>query len=223
MSTWAELMDLARDQLSDRDKASWSDQTLLRYFGFAQEKACRWGYLLRASKSVTLEADTTEYSFPSRSIYILRMMWGGSTKPMDPKTSDYMDRRSSGWDQGAQTGSPRVWVQDQDTKKFKVWRTPDADTISESAALTLTCVMLPAAAPTESDLAGGSAEPEIEAENHEDLVDYVMYRAHLEDSHSDGRKKAHEDLARFKAAMNAAKAERIQQNWGNTTQWAKVW
>lgn len=215
-------MDLARDQLSDQGKTTWTDQELIRYFGYAQDKACRWGYLLRATKTVTIDATSQEYDFPTGAIFILRMKWGGSTTPLEVKSTEYMDRHQSGWDQGEQTGEPRIWVQDQDNKKFKIWRKPDADSISESATLTMTCVMLPAAAPTADEFADGSTTPEIEPEHHEDLVDYVSFRAHRKDSHADGKKNSAEDLALFKSNMEIAKRERNQQNVGESTPFPRV-
>lgn len=222
MATWAELMDLARDQLSDPGKTTWTDQELIRYFGYAQKKACRWGYLLRSKETVTINATDQEYSFPTGAIYILRMIWGGSTEPMEVRSTEFMDRRKRGWDQGEQTGEPRIWVQDQETKKFTIWRKPDADAITESATLTMTCVMLPAAAPTEDEFADNSTTPEIEAEHHEDLVDYVCFRANRKPSIANGRKLSQEDFALFKANMEMAKRERNQQNVGESTPFPRV-
>lgn len=222
MATWAELMDLARDQLSDQGKTTWSDQELIRYFGYAQVKACEWGYLLRATKTVTINATNQEYDFPTGAIFILRMIWGGNTNPMTVRTTEFMDRRSPGWDQGSQTGEPKIWVQDQDTKKFKVWRKPDADAVAESATLSLTCVMLPSSTPDQDAFDDGTSTPEIESERHEDLVDYVCFRAHRKDSHAGGKKQSAEDLSLFKANMEMAKRQRIQQNVGESTPFPRV-
>lgn len=141
MATWAELEDLVRYQLSDQGMTTWSRPELVTYFAEAQEKAARWGYLLRSNETVTLSAGTLEYAFPTNAIYILRIKWGGKAPPLQPKTTDFLDRQSPGWDDGTREGGPEYWVTDQDNKKFRIYRTPDSSVITKSDTLTCLCVM----------------------------------------------------------------------------------
>lgn len=219
MATWKSLLDTVRDQLSDPDKSSWSDDQLIRYFGEAQERACREGYLMRASKTVTLVSGTRVYSYPTNAIYIVRMKWGGSNDLITHRTANYMDRNMPGWE--SQEGSPASYITDITTKKFSIHRVPDDDTITESDTLTLTCVMLPSAAPTKGEFEDGATTPEIEPEHHFELIDYVMYRAHNQDSRAEGKKLAASDFAQFQRNMEMAKREFIMQRSGKNSQFPR--
>ena len=222
MSTWQTLLRMTRAQLGDPDGSRWTNTDLIDYFVEAEERACRMGYLIRAEKTATLVASTTAYSYPTNSLYILDMVWGGSTTPMEHRTNGYMNRMYSGWNSGDTTGGPRIYVTDRVTKKFHVYPTPDSTAVSTSSTLTMVCVMLPSATPTIDEFRDETSTPEIEPEHHFELIDYVKYRAHNQDSESGGAQKAANDLAVFNHNMEMAKREFMKQRNGRTSQFPSV-
>lgn len=211
MATWKTLLRRARTDLGDPQGNRWLDKDLIDYFVEAQEMACRDGYLLRSTKTVTISAGTSEYSYPTGAIQILRMSWGGTETPMQWRSINDMDRVAPGWDQGTKQGTPHIWVTGKTTKKFSIYLTPTSTEIADSATLMLTCVMLPSTTPGIDEFRD-STTPEIQAEHHYELVDYVKYRAHRQDMELDGDKKAADDLAIFTANMKKAKQEALRQH-----------
>lgn len=217
MSTWTTLLRMTRSQLGDPGGTTWSDTDMIDWFVEAQEQACRKGYLLRASKSVTISAGTAAYAYPDGAIDILRMSWGGNERPMTHKTVGEMDRIRPGWDQGTKEGTPTHWVTGKATKQFSVFLTPTSTEVTASDTLSLTCVVLPSTTPTIDEFRDNSTEPEIEPEHHFELIDYVKFRAHNRDTELDGDKKAAADLAIFEANMRQAKNETLRRRGAVST------
>lgn len=184
----------ARFRSEERDAVApylWSDADLNAWLNDAQDEACRRALLLvdstSAAATASFAANDTGVTLAPSVIYVRRATLASSYLPLTPRVTRTMDEEVPGWE-NAQASVPRVFVPDWQTGYLRFWPPAAAE-----GTVRMTVVRTPLA-PMESD----SDEPEIRAQYHAYLLDWVRARAYsAQDADTYDPKKADKFLAQF--------------------------
>ncbi len=195
---------IAQFRVETKDQASppfWSDETLAYYATEGETEACRRGDFLRDSTSslavIPVSAGDSLLKLDRRVRKVLRYRLASETVPLNTATTEEMDRALPGWED--QTGRPRAVVTDYQTGSVRLWPIPDA-----ADELRMTVVRLPLRA-----LASDDDEPELRAEYHHGLIDWMVHRAFNElDSDRFDPHRSAAALARFTAEFGRRSSAR---------------
>ena len=170
--TLAELR--ARFRSEEHDAVApylWADSDLNAWLNEAENEACRRALLLvdstTAASSVTFLAGAVGIALPASVIYVRRAKLASSGIPLAFRVARTMDEEVPGWE-GATASIPRVAVPDWQTGYLRFY--PPA---LAAGTVNMTVVRTPAT-PMSSD----SHTPEIRAQYHSYLLDWVKFRAY---------------------------------------------
>jgi hypothetical protein len=197
----------------------WSHEVLCRYFRRAEEEFCRKAWVLKDSATaacceVALVAEVKDYALHSSVLRVLSATPADSD--IDLVRVDYGTLRprysalpGEAFDVNVQyldaPGRPRWYATDVATKMIRVRPAPRAEDVTDIGELVLRVARLPINPLTASDL---DADPEIPAEYHMDLCDYVAFRALSHPNvDAEGKREAKEFSKAFYAAVRDAKAD----------------
>lgn len=203
--TLQELIALYRAQSMDQaDPPFCADPLLAIYASEAQVEACRRGKLIRDSSSsacaIAFKAGDIAVKLHPKVVRIVSARLGGMI--IHGRTVEEMDCLYPGWMDDGRTGMPQVLVTDASAGKLHLYPIPDA-----IGTIRLTVERLPLAG-----LRNGDDEPEIRAELHAGLVDWMLFRAYSRedtDLHNDA--KAAVALQRFEAEFGRKSSGRNEQ------------
>lgn len=184
----------ARFRSEEKDAVApylWSDEDLNAWINDAQEEACRRALLLVDSTTsaalAAYGAGDIGVALDPSVIYVRRATLAGNNLPMAPRVARTMDEEVPGWE-NAQASVPRVFVPDWQTGYLRFWPPAVA-----AGTVRMTVVRTPLS-PMESD----SDEPEIRAQYHAYLLDWVRARAYnTQDADTYDPKKADKSMALF--------------------------
>lgn len=183
--TGDELLTFARrDWLRDLSLPQlWSDDLIYLYLNEAQDKFCRQTYSLYSDAyTVDLVAGTAEYALDTTMLFVFKAWIDGRTTMLRNKTW----RGTIGAD--LTTGEPIEFTFDERGRTLRVYPVPD-----QTYTLNLGAAVLP------TDVIDATTEPELEAQYHIDLIEWVAYRC-LRANDVDGQKV---DVAdKFRAAWD---------------------
>lgn len=220
----AEVLQDRAALVSGPAKRVWSDAVLVRYFNEAEQRFARGTYCLIDSTSafctITLVAGTTEYALDSSILQVLNARMSDNTIDMKRVTHESLDAAIYAG-AVASPSYPWVWSLDEGTRLLRIYPTPDATAAANT--LKIRVIRRPTSALSLSAL---TAEPQIPAEYHLALCDWVYYRAlSHQDVDGSARKEAMAFRAEFTQAVKEARAEmkRLYQppgslcfgGWGN--------
>lgn len=220
----AEVLQDRAALVSGPAKRIWSDAVLVRYFNEAEQRFARGTYCLLDSTSalctVTLVDGTSEYTLDPSILQVLSVRMSDNGVDMNRVTHNEL---SLSLQIGAVTSPsyPWVWSLDEGSRLLRVHPVPDATAALNT--LKLRVIRRPTTALTLTNL---TAEPQIPAEYHLALCDWVYYRAlSHQDVDGSARKEAMAFRAEFTQAIKEARAEtkRLYQppgrimfgGWGN--------
>lgn len=182
----------------------WSDEFLARVASQAEQETCRRGALILDSSSpfcaISFGAGDGLLQLDSRILEIRRARITGTGRRIYPVTSSQMDHSSESWE--ADTGSPTAFVTDYQTGHIRLYPTPT--TVDE---IQLTVRRLPLA-----DMVNDTDEPEIRPESHLGLVQWMLYRAYMQqDADTFNQAKATAALAEFVREFGEKKSMRNEE------------
>lgn len=204
--TLAELIVLYREQSFDNAEPYFvSDEVLTIHANEAQDEACRRGELLVSTSApfcaMSFAADDETVDLDPRIVRIKRARING--KACSVFTADMMDEMFPEWLDDDSRSEPRILVEGVETGRLHLWPRPAA-----SGTIKLTVQRLAI-----DKMAGDMDTPEIRAELHPALVDWMLYRAHSkEDQEIFNDTKARLALARFEAEFGR-KASGRNEAW----------
>lgn len=191
MATAADLIARCREFYLDdaREPYLWPGDFMLWALNDAEKEASRRQRLLEdeltaAVCQITMLTGQATYTVDSRVLLIDKMRLSNGTL-VNKKTTDELDRDSSVW--RAATGTPTSYIQNNQT--ILVTPIPDAD--DNGNKLYLSVWREPIAN------IGPYGTPEIPAEYHEHLLDWVAFRAYMrrdEDTYNPEKAVAHRAL-----------------------------
>ncbi|MBI4695585.1 MAG: hypothetical protein HY749_16330 [Gammaproteobacteria bacterium] len=198
------LVSLIAQWRADVDDAQqpflWSEASVLNWFNEAEQEACRRAELIVDSSTAeicTLQvtANNPWVAYDPRIVRVLRARPVGHVG-IGVLTMAEMDERPN-WED--ETGTVlKALVTDMETGKFRCWPTLTANT-----TIAITASRLPLADMDDSV----NAEPEIRAEYHLKLLDWVKWRAYsVDDVDGTDPAKARAALKRFEAEFGTASA-----------------
>jgi hypothetical protein len=101
--------------LNAGDLAGWTDADLYSYLNRSTSNLCADVALIGSSVSVAVAAGTQVVSLPAETSAIIQVQWNYTT--LKPRTTAYMDARSSDW-QNAPGDEPAAYVVDQQGTDF---------------------------------------------------------------------------------------------------------
>jgi len=154
----------------DTNDALVSEASLLRFTDEAEEQSCRRMDLLYDETTasvcaITIADGTKAYAIDSRITKLERVSWNGIDLPKKHE-SEY-----SGTSWRETEGEPTSYYVKQ--RSIYLHPTPDADAVSEDNALALAVFRTP-----ETSITADTDTPEIPAEFHRDLINWVLYRVY---------------------------------------------
>jgi len=151
----------------------WSDESLLRYFTEAERQACSRANLIyddttTAYTRITLVAGQASYALSPKITVVENILFNGAY--ITKKTKEDMDVLSPSWrsDTGMTGNTVYAVISGRQLRVSPVPNAADA-----GSYLYLETYRLPALAITDS-----SQEPEIPAENHRDLIWWVLHECY---------------------------------------------
>lgn len=226
------LLDDRADLLEGESDSLWKDETIVRYLNDAQEKLCRWAWVLEDKSiqsidqannkicEITLKEGRTDYSVSKSIIRIKSVRLSDSD--VDLRNVSYDDNRviaygnnyADYWDVNqisiASNGRPRLWSADMGNKVLKVRNAPD--TATALLKLHLVVVRMPVKPLSVRDM---EREPEVDPEYHLRLCEYAAAKC-LESQtvDADRRQNAKDWLAEFDEEMENAYKEKIRFQMG---------
>lgn len=185
----------------------WSDDALLIFANEAIVEACRRAPLIYRVKTVSIVAGTAEYTLNKAIRQILVAKMALQLDPLLQKT-DYDLSVSASPDWRSRNATPINYIREKHT--LTLYPNPVVnDTLS------LTCTCLP-----ESDF---DLEEDIDAEYHESLVYWIVYRAFMKkDVDAYDPVKAEAFLEKFTAAFGVKKSAKYEQVANNLPMYATV-
>lgn len=204
--TLADLIDAFRDESFDNNRVKyfWSNATLTRFANEAENEACRRGSLLVSSSGPTCTYGVSagqDVVLLDRSVLKIRrakMASGGDT--LASVTAAQMDLSAQSWE--LETGTPIALVTDYQSGAVRLYPVPTSDD-----TLRMTVSRLPLR-PMEAD----DDEPEIRAEAHPALVQWMLYRAYSrQDAETFDPKKASRALLEFEREFGGKASMRNEQ------------
>lgn len=168
--TLSELIALYRHQAFDKQEPYFcEDDVLTIYANEAQDEACRRGMLLRDSSSamclLTVAADDESVALDSKIIRIKRARMNG--QGLVVTDVDYMDEIMPDWQDDTSRDRPTHLIEGVSTGRLFLWPRP-----KEPGTIRLTVERMAESMTNDVD------EPEIRAETHPALVDWMLYRAY---------------------------------------------
>lgn len=183
------------DYLEDTnaDKYLWSDHSLLRKFSEAERQACNRGNLIYDDSTpqytqIKLVNGKASYAFDSKLTIIENIFINGTE--VIRKSKDELSLYSPTWrtDTGM-LGKTVMAVISGRTIRF----TPEPDAIDAGTIVTLEVYRLP-----DAEIISMHQEPEIPAENHRDLIYWVLHECYKkQDADSFNQEKSDYYLKRF--------------------------
>lgn len=204
--TLEQIIALYRHQ-SDDDAIPYDveDEILTIWANEAQDEACRRGELLVSTSAdfctVAFAADDESVALDPRIVRIKRARVNGKT--VSVMSADQMQEMFPEWMDDTTRTTPTHLIEGVDTGFLHLWPRP-----AEAGEVKIT-VQRMAIEP----MANSTDEPEIRAELHPQLVDWLLYRAHSKDDieiYDDT--KARLALARFEAEFGS-KASGRNEAW----------
>lgn len=172
MSTLLQIRSTTRTTLDDASTTDqlWTDVELNEYINDAENQSCKIADLLIDSTTVsictiTLVSGTAIYSISPLILKIPRAFITGATRPLIQTTKRILDLTYPSW--ASASGDERSFFIG-DTNKITIYKKPDG-----AGTLTLTVSRLPLTA-----MSADSGTPEIDAQYHDGMVDWVLYRAY---------------------------------------------
>lgn len=148
------------------------DARLLQFASEAEREACRRSNLLVDSSSafceIAVSANEPLIDIDPRIINIRRAKLSISTYSLSPVRAEEMDRVNPGWE--LHVGVPTTYVTDYQTNAIRLYPKQQVD-----ATLNITVSRLP-----KNDMEANDDEPEIRAEYHPALVQWMLYRAYAQ-------------------------------------------
>lgn len=160
-----------REEHDDVAPYLWSDTDLVAWINEAENEACRRALLLvdstTAAAKVTFLAGAVGITLPASVIFVRRAALASNNIPMMFRVARTMDEEVPGWE-GASASTPRVAVPDWQTGYLRFY--PPA---LAAGTVNMTVVRTPAAA-----MSADSDVPEIRAQYHSYLLDWVKFRAY---------------------------------------------
>lgn len=172
MSTLLEIRTTTRTTLDDTSTVDqlWTDIELNEYINDAENQSCKIADLLIDSTTastcdITLVSGTATYSISPLILKILRAFIDGSTRPLVQTTKRVLDLTYALW--ASASGDERSFFIG-DTNKLTIYKKPDG-----SGTLRLTISRLPLVA-----MSADGDSPEIDAQYHDGMIDWVLYRAY---------------------------------------------
>lgn len=161
--TGQELLDYLRADVL-RDTAEpylWSDDLIFRMLAEAEDKFARQTYiLLDDQQTVTTEAGTPTYAVPTGTIKVMSAAVSTSANDMSDYTRRFVPNNLT-----SSTGQPQLFTNDEASSVIRFYPVPDA-----VYTVNLRIVRLPTVAVTLY------TSPEIPAQYHLDLAEYVAWR-----------------------------------------------
>lgn len=204
--TLADLIDAFRDESFDNNRVKyfWSNATLTRFANEAENEACRRGSLLVSSSGPTCTYGVSagqDVVLLDRSVLKIRrakMASGGDM--LASVTAAQMDLSAQSWE--LETGTPIALVTDYQSGAVRLYPVPTSDD-----TLRMTVGRLPLR-PMEAD----DDAPEIRAEAHPALVQWMLYRAYSrQDAETFDPKKASRALLEFEREFGGKASMRNEQ------------
>lgn len=198
--TLAELIEIFRERAEDTAQPYlWSDDTLLRYASEAQRQACIRAQLLRDSTTAAIcvlavDADATDVGLSPLVLDVLKARLDGVQQPLGITSADQMDADDDQWESRA-AAQPTHLVLERNGAGLagRLWPTP-----FEDVTLRLRVIRLPLLAA----FTDGDETPEIPAQHHEQLVDWMLHLAYLKaDAETFDKDAAVNAAARFTASF----------------------
>ena len=172
MSTLLQIRTTTRTTLDDTSTTDqlWTDTELNEYINDAENQSCKIADLLIDSTTasvcdITLVNGTATYSISALILKIFRGFVDGATRPLIQTTKRILDLTYPSW--ASASGDERSFFSG-DTNKITIYKKPDG-----SGTLRLTVSRLPLVAMSSDD-----NTPEIDAQYHDGMVDWVLYRAY---------------------------------------------
>lgn len=199
--TWAEIIAIFRERAEDTEQPYlWEDETLLRYGGEAERQACMRAQLLRDSSTSSIctkavLAGATDVGLSVLVLDVLKATLTGVAQPLKITTADELDDSEPQWEAAtATTPTHLVLERNGAGLKGRLWPTPIAN-----VTLNLRVIRLPLVALYDD----GDQTPEIPAQCHEQLVDWMLHLAYLK-----------KDAETFDKEASAAAADRFTASFG---------
>lgn len=220
--------------VSGPSKRMWSDFLAVRYFNQAEQMFARETYCIIDNASsfctVTLVAGTGEYALDASVMQVLSARMSDNGVDMTRVTHDKINAAiaagalistSNPWGMLASPSYPWIWSTDEALRRIRIYPIPDAAAAVNTVQLRV--VRMPSVPLSLSAL---TAEPQIPAEYHMSLCDWVIYRALThQDVDGNNRKEAMNFRAEFMVSIKEARAniKRLTQPpgqivfgaWGN--------
>ena len=168
-----ELIASYREEANDKANPPFvKNERLLQFVNEAEREACRRSSLLVDSASdfceISISANEPLVDIDPRIINIRRAKLSISTYSLSPVRAEEMDRVNPGWE--LHVGTPTTYVTDYQTNAIRLYPKQQV-----SATLNITVSRLP-----KSDMAEDEDAPEIRAEYHPALVQWMLYRAYAQ-------------------------------------------
>lgn len=194
MSTLLQIRTTTRTTLDDTSTIDplWINTELNGYINDAENQSCKIADLLIDSTTasicdITLINGTAIYSVSPLILKIFRAMVDGAVYPLVQTTKRILDLTYASW--ASASGDERSFFIG-DTNKITIYKKPDG-----SGTLRLTVSRLPLVA-----MSSDSDTPEIDAQYHDGMIDWVLYRAY---SKQDSKTLDPEKAEVHKNAFNA--------------------
>jgi hypothetical protein len=200
-----DLIDSYREEAADNGRPPFvSDQSLIRFANEAQREACRRGRMLVDSTSavctVGIVAGEPLVELDQSIIYVRRARLSSNGTVLRPASIGEMDEWGGRWD--SSTGQPIIFLQDFQTGYLRLYPIP---TNNDDLLLTVSRMPL-------SDMSDDSDEPEVRAEVHPAIVQWMLYRAYSrQDSDMFDQRKAATSLAEFEREFGKRASARNEQ------------
>lgn len=180
------------DEVLDKPDLFWSEAEWTEYANDAEREACiRANLLLDQTSSmavIAITSGTAKYALNEKVLVVKRAKLTSGTEPLVKTSRRVLDATYPNWE--AEAGTTRSWLPD-DTNKITLYKIPVVDD-----TLNLMISRLPETDMVLVDKATDS--PEIDAQYHLSLVDWMMHRAYSkQDSETLDLGKAKEHLKRF--------------------------
>ena len=188
----SKLIEVFRRDIKDSVKPYLvSDDAALLYLNEAQIEAARRARLITDSTSMvataSVNAGDPEVSIDPRIVSIRRIRLASKTEQLRKMQAREMDAANPGWDAETSQSIPFFAILDYETNKIRLYPTPSA-----SDDLQMTVVREPL------DAMEFSSEPEIAPRWHLSLIEWVKFRAYInDDSELYDEKKAARALGLF--------------------------
>ena len=204
--TLADLIDAFRDESFDNNRVKyfWSNATLTRFANEAENEAGRRGSLLVSSSGPTCTYGVSagqDVVLLDRSVLKIRrarMASGGDM--LASVTAAQMDLSAQSWE--LETGTPIALVTDYQSGAVRLYPVPTSDD-----TLITTVSRLPL-----RQMEADDDEPEIRAEAHPALVQWMLYRAYSrQDAETFDPKKASRALLEFEREFGGKASMRNEQ------------